>query len=102
MYLSDPEEIETVLAFFHAHLGKELEIAVSVFPGLTQFERMRVVQITKAPTEILLQESHAHRQMRIDPHHYSFVTVAPDHTKLELGRLLVGNVTMRVTVSEVR
>ena len=35
MHISDPREVEEVLSFFRTHLGRELDIAVSIFEGIT-------------------------------------------------------------------
>src|ERR1700680_2856903 len=102
MYLSDPEEVEAVLAFFREHIGSEMDIAISVFDGLTEYERMRVAEVAHGePARVFLQAAHSQRQLQIDPHHYSFATVSPDRKRLEIGRLLGSNVTMRLTASEV-
>jgi hypothetical protein len=102
MYLSDPKEVEDVLAFFYEHQGKELEIAFCVFDGLTETEPMHVAEVAAAePTRVILQASQSKRQLRINPHHYSFATVSPDRRRLEIGRLLGSGVTLRLTASEI-
>ena len=100
MHISDPREVEEVLSFFRTHLGRELDIAVSMFEGLTQYERMRVQEVDAAPPRILLLAPKSQRQIAIDPHQFSFATVSPDHTRLEVGRLLGSNLTMRLTARE--
>jgi hypothetical protein len=102
MYLSDPREVEDVLAFFHEHAGKELEIAICVFDGLTETERMHVIHVATAePANVILRASKSQRELQINPHHYSFATVSPDRKRLEIGRLLGSSVTLRLTASEV-
>jgi hypothetical protein len=100
MHISDPSEVEEVLAFFRTHLGRELDIAISAFDGLTQFERMKVQEVDAMPPRVLLLSAKSDRRIAIDPHHFSFATVSPDHTRLEIGRLLGSNLTMRVTATE--
>jgi len=48
MHISDPREVEEVLSFFRTHLGRELDIAVSIFEGITQYERMKVQEVDAA------------------------------------------------------
>ena len=100
MHISDPREVEEVLSFFRTHLGRELDIAFSMFEGLTQYERMKVQEVDAAPPRILLLAPKSQRQIAIDPHQFSFATVSPDHTRLEVGRLLGSNLTMRLTARE--
>ena len=100
MHLSDPQEVEAVLAFFRTHLGKELNLAISVFDGLTQHERIKVHEVNTLPPRVLLAVVESHRKITIDPNHFSFSTVSRDHTRLEIGRLLGSNITLRVTVTE--
>jgi hypothetical protein len=104
MLISDPKEIEAILAFFRRHVGRELEITVSLFSGLTQSERMRVVNVGERGTShyhVHLTNTHSQRQFEIDLHHYSFVTVSPDQKRVEVGRLLGSNITLRLTASEI-
>src|SRR5437764_688889 len=102
MYLTDPKEVEDVLAFFREHAGRDLDIAICVFEGLTEIERMHVVQVATAePVLVFLQAAQSQRQLQINPYHYSFATVSPDRKRLEIGRLLGSSVMMRLTASEV-
>ena len=100
MHVSDPQEVEAVLAFFRTHLGRELNLAISVFDGLIQHERVKVVAVDAVPPRIHLDVVQSQRKMTIDPHHFSFSTVSPDHTRLEIGRLFGANIMMRLTVTE--
>jgi hypothetical protein len=100
MYISDPKDVEAVLAFFRTHLGRELNLAISIFEGLTQHERVKVQQVDATPARILLSVVQSQRQLTIDPHHFSFATVSADHTRLEVGRLLGSNIMMRITATE--
>jgi hypothetical protein len=100
MHISDPQEVEEVLNFFRTHLGRELNIAISVFDGVTQLERAKVQEVDAVPPRILLSIVQSQRQIAIDPHHFSFATVSPDHTRLEIGRLLGSNITFRLTATE--
>lgn len=101
MYISDPHEVEAVFAFFREHLHKELEIATSAFEGLTHYEQMRVEKVDMASSHVVLLCKQSQRQLAIDPHHFSFATVSPDKRRLEIGRLLGGNITMRLIASEI-
>ena len=102
MYLSDPKEVEEVLAFFYEHQGKELEIALCVFDGFTETEPMHVAEVKAVePTRVILEASQSQRRLYINPHHYSFATVSADRKKLEIGRLLGSSVTLRLTASEI-
>jgi len=100
MHISDPKEVEEVLSFFRTHLGKELNLAISIFEGLTQHERVTVQEVNANPARILLAVVQSQRKMTIDPHHFSFSTVSPDHTRLEIGRLLGSSIMMRITATE--
>jgi hypothetical protein len=100
MHISDPKEVETVLSFFRTHLGRELNLAISIFEGLTQHERVKVDEVDITPARILLSVVQSQRKITIDPHHFSFSTVSPDHTRLEIGRLLGSSIMMRLTVTE--
>src|SRR5437667_10452452 len=42
MHISDPRDVEEVIRFFRAHLVLELDIAIFMFEGLTQYERMNL------------------------------------------------------------
>ena len=104
MTISDHREIETVLAFFRKHTGRELDITLSLFDGLIQSERMRVAEVgERGPSHyhIHLTNPHTQHRLEIDLHHYSFATVSPDQKAVELGRLLGSNVTLRLTASEI-
>jgi hypothetical protein len=103
MLITDPKEIEAVLAFFRKHIGHELEVTLSLFDGLTQSERMRVARVGESGTlhyHVHLINLHSQCQLEIDLHHYSFATVSPDKKGIELGRLLANNMTLRLTASE--
>jgi hypothetical protein len=100
MYISDPSEVEEVLSFFRTHLGRDLDIAISAFDGLIQFERMKVQEVDAIPPRVLLLSSKSDRRVAIDPHHFSFATVSADHSRLEIGRLLGSGITMRLTATE--
>jgi hypothetical protein len=100
MHISDPKEVEAVLSFFRTHLGKELNLAISIFEGLTQHERVTVQKVDASPAHILLAVVQSQRRITIDPHHFSFSTVSPDHTRLEIGRLLGSSIMMRITATE--
>jgi hypothetical protein len=100
MYTSDPKEVEAVLDFFQTHLGRELNLAISLFDGLTQHERVKVKEVDVTPPRILLTVVQSQRKLTIDPHHFSFATVSDDHTRLEIGRLLGSNMMIRVIVTE--
>ncbi|HEY2383151.1 MAG TPA: hypothetical protein VGK48_18400 [Terriglobia bacterium] len=100
MHISDPEEVETVLAFFRTHLGRELNLAIAVFDGLTQHERVKVTEVEAAPARIELDVVQSKRKLTIDPNQFSFSTVSPDHTRLEIGRLLGSSIMIRLTVTE--
>ncbi len=100
MQISDPAEVEGVLAFFRKHVDKELDISISVFDGLTQYERLQVAEVGDLGSSKVLLTSGSQRRIEIDLHHYSFVTVSPDRKKLEIGRLLGGSIIMRITASE--
>jgi len=105
MIISDHREIETVLAFFRKHTGRELDITLSLFDGLTQSERMRVAEVGERGTShyhIHLTSPHKEHRLEIDLHHYSFATVSPDQKAVELGRLLGSNLTLRLTASEIQ
>jgi hypothetical protein len=106
MYISDPQEVEAVFAFFQEHLGNELEITISAFEGLIEWERMLVTEVAQTESRIVLSGivlsgRYARRKLLIDPHHYSFATVSPDQTKLEIGRILGSGITMRITASQI-
>jgi hypothetical protein len=100
MHISDPKEVEAVLSFFRTHLGKELNFAISMFEGLTQHERITVQEVDASPARILLSVVQSQRKITIDPHHFNFSTVSPDHTRLEIGRLLGSSIMMRITATE--
>jgi hypothetical protein len=100
MYISDPKEVEAVLSFFRTHLGRELNLEVSLFEGLAQHERVIVQEVENAPARILLAVVQSQRKITIDPHHFSFSTVSPDHTRLEIGRLLGSSIMMRLIATE--
>jgi hypothetical protein len=100
MHLSDPQEVEAVLEFFRTHLGRELNLSISVFDGLTQHERVKVQEVDATPPRVLLAVVESLRKLTIDPQHFSFSTVSPDHTRLEIGRLLGSSIIMRLTVTE--
>ena len=81
MVISDPKEIEAVIAFFRNHIGRESDVTMSVFEGFTQLERMRVTEMEERGTShyhVYLINPHSQRQLEIDLHHYSFATVSPD------------------------
>src|SRR5262245_64039478 len=50
MTISDHREIETVLAFFRKHTGRELDINISLFDGLIQSESMRIIEVGERGT----------------------------------------------------
>lgn len=100
MHISEPHEVEAVLSFFRTHLGRELNLAISVFEGLTQHERVTVQEVDASPPRVLLDVVASQRKLTIDPNHFSFATVSADHTRLEIGRLLGSSITMRITVTE--
>src|ERR1051326_1294056 len=100
MHISDPTEVESVLSFFRTHLGRELNLTISMFEGLMQYERVKVQEVDSSPARILLSVVQSQRQLAIDPHHFSFATVSPDHTRLEIGRILGSNITIRLTATE--
>ena len=105
MLISDPKEVEAVLAFFRKHIGRELEITVSLFDGLTLSERVRVADVGERGTShyhVRLINAHSQRQVEIDLHHYSFATVSPDQKAVEVGRLLGSGITLRLTASETK
>src|SRR5215831_8039689 len=97
MYISDPEEVAAVFSFFQEHLGNELEITISAFEGLVEWERLRVTEVEQTTSRIVLTGRFGRRKLLIDPHHFSFATVSPDQTKLEIGRILGSGITMRIT-----
>jgi hypothetical protein len=99
MHISDPHEVEQVLAFFRTHLGRELNVSVSLFGGLTQHERFKVQEVNPMPPRVLLIALGYTKQVTIDPHYFSFATVSPDHTRLEIGRLMGSDITMRLTAT---
>jgi len=104
MLITDPKEIEAVLAFFRKHIDRELDVTMSIFEGLAQLERMRVARVGEKGTShyhVHLINTHSHRQVQIDLHHYSFATVSPDQKRVEVGRLLGSNITLRLTASEI-
>ena len=104
MLITDRKEIEAVLAFFRKHIGRDLDVTISIFDGLTQFERMRVDEVGEvgaAHYHVHFTSPHSHRRLELDLHHYSFATVSPDQKGVEVGRLLGGNLTLRVTASEI-
>jgi len=100
MHISDPKEVEAVLSFFRTHLGRELNLAISLFEGLTHHERVSVQEVDSAPARILLAVVQSQRKITIDPHHFSFSTVSSDHTRLEIGRLLGSSIMMLLTATE--
>jgi hypothetical protein len=100
MYISDPHEVEAVLAFFRTHRGRELNVAISLFDGLTQHERVKVKEVDIKPPRILLAVVQSQRKLTIDPHHFSFATVSDDQARLEIGRLLGSDMMIRVVVTE--
>jgi len=100
MHISDPKEVGAVLAFFRTHVGRELNLAISVFEGLTQHERVKVQGVDTTPARVRLSVVQSQRQLTIDPHHFSFATVSPDHTRLEIGRLLGSSMMMRIIATE--
>src|SRR5215469_4544813 len=100
MYISDPKEVDAVLAFFRTHLGHELNLAISMFDGLTQHERVKVAEVDAAPPRIELEVVQSQRRLTINPNHFSFSTVSPDHTRLEIGRLLGSSIMIRLTATE--
>ena len=100
MYLSDANEVKEVLNFFKTHLGRELHITITVFDGLSQMERVKVQEVEAHPPRILLSVVGSQRKLAIDPHHFSFTTVSPDHSKLEIGRILGANLTFRLMATE--
>jgi hypothetical protein len=89
-----------VFTFFQEHLGNELEITISAFEGLVESERMRVAEVEQTSSRIVLS-GRFERKLLLDPHHYSFATVSPDQTKLEIGRILGSGITMRITASQI-
>jgi len=104
MLISDPKEVEVVLAFFRKHKDGELDITVSLFNGLTQSDRMRVAEVGERGSShyhIRFINPHSQRQLEIDLHHYSFATVSPDQKRVEVDRLLGSNLTLRITTSEI-
>src|SRR5215468_7328114 len=100
MHLSDPKEVESVLSFFRTHLGRELNLAISIFEGLRQHERVTVQEVDPTPARTLLAVVQSQRKITIDPHHFSFSTVSADHTRLEIGRLLGSSIMMLLTATE--
>ena|SRR5215831_16003668 len=101
MHIGDPKEVETVLAFFRKHIDRELDITISVFDGLVQHERLLVAEANAATSRVLLMGAREQHRLELNLHHYSFATVSPDRKKLEIGRLLGGNVILRLTASEI-
>ena len=105
MHSSDQSEIESVLSFFRQHSGRELDIALSMFDGLIQRERMRVVEAGQAGAphyRVRLLSPDSQRELEIDLDHYSFASVSPDQKEVEITRLLGGNRTFRLIASEIR
>jgi len=100
MHISDPNEVELVLSVFRSHIGRELNLTISIFDALMQYERVKVQEVDTTPARILLAVVQSQRQLAIDPHRFSFATVSPDHTRLEIGRLLGSNLMIRLTVTE--
>jgi hypothetical protein len=101
MHIGDPKEIETVLAFFRKHIDHELDITLSVFDGIIQYERLLVAEVNTTTSRVLLMGSPEQHKIELNLHHYSFATVSPDRKKLEIGRLLGSNVIFRLTASEI-
>lgn len=101
MHISDPEEVETVLAFFRRHLAREWDVPLSLFDGLVQRYRLLVAVVDGAISRVLLVGSREQHRLELQLNHYSFATVAPDKKKLEIGRLWGGNSTLRFTASEI-
>jgi hypothetical protein len=101
MHIGDPKEIETVLAFFRKHIDRELDVSLSVFEGLVQYQRLLVAEVNPTTSRVLLIGSHELHRIELNLHHYSFATVSPDRKKLEIGRLLASNVILRLTASEI-
>jgi hypothetical protein len=101
MQIADREEVEAVLAFFRKHIDRELDINFSVFDGLIQHYRLLVAEVHSAAASVILVGSPEQHRIELHLQHYSFATVSPDHKKVEIGRLLGGSTTLRLTASEI-
>ena len=101
MQIADRREIEPVLAFFRKHIDHELDINFSVFDGLIQHYRMLVAEVHTTTASVILLGSPEQHRIELHLQHYSFATVSPDHKKVEIGRLLGGSTTLRLTASEI-
>src|SRR5262249_31419012 len=105
MLADNPSEIEAVISFFRTHRGGELNISISFFEGYLQRERMTVVEAGDLHTphyRIRLLSLDSHRELELDLDHYSFSSISPDRTEIELTRLLSGGQSFRLTASEIR
>lgn len=102
--LADSNEIEAVLSFFSKHRGRQLNVSVSIFEGLTQREEMRVAKVGGVGPlchHVKLASLDSEREIEIDLDHYSLATVSPDRREIEVTRLLGGGVSCRLTASEI-
>ncbi len=88
MQISDPGEVEIVIAFFRKHIDRELDVTLSVFEGLVQQHRLLVAEVNSALARVLLIGTNEQHRLELNLRHYSFATVSPDRKKLEIGRLL--------------
>ena len=97
-------EMQAIVSFFDKHREHQLNITISFFEGYLQRERMTVGSGSqKLPHyHIRLQSLDSQRELEIDLDHYSFGSISPDQTEIEITRLLGGNRNFRLTASEIK
>ena len=105
MLADEGTEMGAIISFFRQHRGQQLNVSISFFEGYLQRERMSVVEVDDpraAQYRIRLLSIDSQRELEIDLDHYSFGSISPDQTEIEITRLLSGSRSFRLTASEVR
>jgi hypothetical protein len=104
MFKDNGKEMDAIASFFHKRRGSQLNISISFFEGYLQRERMSVApeNLNTPHYQIRLLSLDSQRELEIDLNHYSFGSISPDQTEIEITRLLGGSRNFRLTASEIK
>jgi hypothetical protein len=102
MLSENAKELEGAMRFFQKHVNQNLAISITYFEGLTESQRMQVVEASSLSTQrhrIRLINHQNQMEIEINLDHFSFATLSEDHKAVEIRRLLGGLVGFRLTAA---
>jgi hypothetical protein len=104
MLSGNAKEVEIAMRFFQKHVNQDLAISLTYFEGLTESQRMRVIEASSQSAQrhrIRLINLQNQMEIEINLDHFSFATLSEDHKAIEIRRLLGGLVGFRLTAAVV-